>query len=80
MSRPLPWWVKDPEAWAEHLRVSVGETALVELVNELADALDPERAPGPVKTLADMTPEERAAIEREYGCPISPQAKLARAA
>ncbi len=25
-----------------------------------------------VKTLADMTPEERAAIEREYGAKISP--------
>jgi hypothetical protein len=36
----------------------------------LADALDPARQPGPVRTLKDMTPEERADLERRYGAKV----------
>ena len=32
----------------------------------IQDALDPVKAPGKVRTLADMSPEERAAIEKRY--------------
>lgn len=36
------------------------------LAEKLTEALDPVRAPGEVKTLADMTQEERAEMARLY--------------
>lgn len=39
--------------------------------NAITNALDPTRANGKVRTLADMTPEERAELERQYGAKIS---------
>lgn len=46
----------------------------------IADSLNPDKArvSGRVRTLNDMTPEERAAIEAQYGAKIdSPYLKLA---
>lgn len=40
------------------------------IAKKIRDALDPIKAPGKVKTLADMTLEERVALERQYGVPI----------
>lgn len=36
----------------------------------IRDALDPSKMPGRCRTLADMTAEERAAIEAQYGAKI----------
>jgi hypothetical protein len=41
------------------------------LAQAIGEALDPARAPGRVRTLADMGAEERAALERQYGAKIS---------
>jgi hypothetical protein len=40
---------------------------LDEKARQLVEALDPARAPGKAKTLKDMTPAERAEMERLYG-------------
>lgn len=37
----------------------------------LQDALDPVKMPGKCRTLKDMSPEERAAIEAQYGAKIT---------
>lgn len=37
------------------------------LGGSIADALDPVKAPSKVRTLADMSPEERAEMARLYG-------------
>jgi hypothetical protein len=42
----------------------------------LREALDPDHKPpyrSRVRTLADMTPEEREALSKQYGAPIAPQ-------
>lgn len=36
----------------------------------IKDALDPTKMDGPVRALKDMSPEERAAIEKQYGTKI----------
>ena len=40
---------------------------LLGIAKAINHALDPNRTPKPVKTLADMTPEERDEMERLYG-------------
>lgn len=41
---------------------------------KLRKAMDPDiNRGGPVRTLEDMSPEERAAIEAKYGMPIKPR-------
>jgi hypothetical protein len=45
----------------------------------LADALDPSKAPGPVKNWAEMSPEERARIAAEVKPPASRQRPIAPA-
>lgn len=35
----------------------------------ILDALDPDRSPGKIRTLKDMTPEERKRLEEKYGSP-----------
>lgn len=36
----------------------------------ITEALDPSKAPGKVRTLSDMSSEEKAAIEKQYGAKI----------
>lgn len=45
---------------------SVGDPARI-IAKQISAALDPAKAPGKVRRLADMTPEERAELERLYG-------------
>jgi hypothetical protein len=43
------------------------------LAQQIADALNPDKAgkaPSPVKTLKDMTPEEIAALEKSLGAKV----------
>lgn len=42
------------------------ESPMAALGRELAEATDPRTLPGKVRTLADMTPEERAEMLRLY--------------
>ena len=37
------------------------------LARAISNALDPDKAPGKVRTLADMSEEERAEMQRLYG-------------
>jgi hypothetical protein len=42
-----------------------------DLWEAVADAVErTKHPPSKVKTLADMTPEEVAELERQYGCPV----------
>lgn len=43
-----------------------------ELGRAIADSVDPTRVCGPVKCLVDMSAEERAKLEAQYGAPIKP--------
>ena len=47
-------------------------------LKELADALDPSKAPSRVRTLAEMTPEERAEMQRLYGARPNERSKATR--
>lgn len=42
------------------------------IARAITEALDPARAPGKIRTLADMSAEERMKLEREYGAAIKP--------
>lgn len=44
----------------------------VQLGQAISEALDPARAPGKVRTLFDMTAEEKAAMEAQYDAKICP--------
>jgi len=48
---------------------------LVSVSNAITAALDPHTVPAPCKTLADMTPEEKAKMVALYG-PVSTQSRL----
>lgn len=41
-----------------------------QIAKSIRDALDPTKASGKVKTLTDMTEEEKAALEKLYGVPV----------
>lgn len=40
------------------------------VASRISEALDPSKAPGKVRTLADMSEEEKEALAKEYGAPI----------
>jgi hypothetical protein len=40
-----------------------------DVARAISDALDPVKAPGKVRTLADMTPEERETLTKRYAKP-----------
>lgn len=48
-----------------------------QIAKAIRDALDPVRAPGKVKTLADMSEEEKRELEKLYGVPVKRNVNIA---
>ena len=56
--------------WATLGTASNFYNPLERVARAITHALDPKFTPAKVKTLADMTPEEIAALEKQYGCKV----------